>query len=157
MVTLSNSTQLSKSTARASLGYDFALLGLKGREARVDVIRGAAARIASRIPNSDEEPDRVEMLTELATSTYRLLDPRRRTRSMERIQLSLLTENEPSLATVGRRPLVPVLATTADPIVVAELVLPAESCVQLASKVARDNAVCVNEEKPPRRVTPTSR
>ena len=154
MVTLPVPASAPKSRAQTSLGYDFALLGLKGREARVDVIRGAAARIASRIPDSLEDADRVEMLSELAASTYRLLDPRRRKRPLERVQLSMLTENEPSLATVGRKPLVPVakpISASVDPIVVAELVLPAEKCVQLASKVARDSVSCVNEEKPPRK------
>ena len=154
MVTLPNPALLPKSPAQVSLGYDFALLGLKGREARVDVIRGAAARIASRIPESLEDSTRVEMLAELAASTYRLLDPRRRKRSLERVQLSMSTENEPTLATVARKPLVPAhlpLEAATDPIVVAELVLPAEKCVQLASKVARDSVVCVNEEKPPRK------
>ena len=154
MVTLSTSSQLSHSRAQSSLGYDFALLGLKGREARVDVIRGAASRIAARIPDTLDDTARVEMLSELAASTYRLLDPRRRMRSLERVQLSMCTDNDPVLATVGRKPLVatPLSAVAStDPLVIAEVVLPADSCVQLASKVARDSVSCINEEKPPRK------
>jgi len=151
MFTLSPSSQLSQSRAQSSLGYDFALLGLRGREARVDVIRGAASKIAARIPESLDDSARVEMLSELAASTYRLLDPRRRKRSLERVQLSMCTENDPALATVALKPLVSTAATVSDPLVVAEVVLSAEECVQLASKVARDSVSCINEEKSPRK------
>ncbi len=160
MVTLSYSTQLSHSRAQTSLGYDFALLGLKGREARVDVIRGAASKIAARIPETLDDSTRVDMLSELAASTYRLLDPRRRLRSLERVQLSMCTENDPTLATVSRKPLVPTPApikTITDPLVVAKVGLSAEGCVQLASKVARDSVSCINDEKPPRKPKPSPR
>jgi hypothetical protein len=152
MVTLS-SKPVTKSRAQ-SLGYDFALLGLKGREARVDVIRIAAERTASMIPDTLEASERVEMLAELAASTYRLLDPRRRQRPMERIILSLGAENDAVLATVGRQPLVasdeaPV-AFNLDDLVVAKVV-PAEGAVQLASKVAEVSVSPAGEEKPPRK------
>ncbi len=156
MVTLSASTPLPKSRVQ-SLGYDFALLGLKGREARVDVIRIAAARTASKIPDTLETTERVEMLTELAASTYRLLDPRRRQRPMERIQLGLGAEIDPVLATVSRQPLVRASAQpnplNADPVVLAEIVLPVEGTVQLASKVSEASVSQAGEEKPPRRPT----
>jgi hypothetical protein len=154
MVTLFPSKPASKSRAQ-SLGYDFALLGLKGREARVDVIRIAAERTASKIPDTLESSERVEMLTELAASTYRLLDPRRRHRPMERVLLSLGAENDPVLATVSRQPLVPSDRTTVsskmDALVVAEIVTPVEGAVQLASKVSEISVSQAGEEKPPRK------
>ena len=161
MVTLSTSKQIPKSRALSSLGYDFALLGLRGREARVDVIRIAAEQTASKIPETLDVSDRVEMLTELVASTYRLLDPRRRERSLERVQLSLASENDPSLATVGRQPLVPaegaLASSTADPLVVAEFVLPIASSVQLASKVSQDSVSSSGEDTPPRNPNRNSR
>ena len=90
------------------LGYDFALLGLKAREARVEVIRKAARQTASRINGSSEvlnEQD--EMLSHLATSTYRLLDPRRRDRSHERIQLCIFSEEDLESQKRSRVPLLP--------------------------------------------------
>ena len=154
MVTLSPSKPHSKSRPQ-SLGYDFALLGLKGREARVDVIRIAAERTASKIPATLETAERVEMLTELAASTYRLLDPRRRVRPLERVLLSMGTENDPLLATVGRQPLVPSddapVASKMDALVVAEIVTPVEGAVQLASKVSEISVSQAGEEKPPRK------
>lgn len=160
MVTLTTSNPVLKSRAQP-LGYDFALLGLKGREARVDVIRGAAERTASKIPETLEVSERVNMLAELAASTYRLLDPRRRQRSMERVQLSMATENEPALATVSRQPLVPAeVATTsavADPLVDAEFVLPVEGAIQLASKVQQDSVSQAGEEKLPRKALRSTR
>jgi len=165
MVTLITSNPTPKSRAQ-SLGYDFALLGLKGREARVDVIRIAAERTASKIPETLEVSERVEMLTELAASTYRLLDPRRRHRSMERVQLSMTSENEPTLATVSRQPLVPAEMVPAaletasaivDPVIVAEFVLPVEGAIQLASKVQKDSVSQAGEEKPPRKAPRSTR
>lgn len=149
---MSPSNPTPKSRAQA-LGYDFALLGLKGREARVDVIRIAAERTASRIPDTLEATERVEMLTELAASTYRLLDPRRRHRPMERVLLSLGAENDPVLATVARNPLVPSneILSQADPLVIAEIVLPSEGTVQLASKVSQVSVSQAGEEKPLRK------
>ncbi len=160
MVTLLPLPQRTQSRAQSSLGHDFALLGLKGREARVDVIRNAASKIAARIPESLDDTTRVEMLSELAASTYRLLDPRRRSRPLERVQLSMCTENDPALATVVKKPLVAGLVPSqanADPLVVAEVVLPTEGCVQLASKVARDSVSCISEEKPARKPKRASR
>ena len=161
MVTLSTSQQIAPARGTVSLGYDFALLGLKGREARVDVIRIAAQRTASKIPDTLEVSDRVEMLTELVASTYRLLDPRRRERSLERVQLSLASENDPSLATVGRKPLVPAGAgscsSDSDPFVVAEIVSPAAASVQLASKVSQDSVSSAGEDTPLRKPNRNSR
>ncbi len=97
---------MSKSKAHKALGYDFALLGLKARESRVEVIRTAAEHSAAKISGDATANDRVEMLAELATATYRLLDPRRRSKPIERIQLAMASEVEPVLATVAKRPLI---------------------------------------------------
>lgn len=91
-----------------SLGYDFALLGLKVSESRVSVIRRAASRTAARIQKvtySDSiEAD--QMLSDLASSTYRLLDPRRRAKPHERIQLSIIDDSDFELQKGSRAPLV---------------------------------------------------
>ena len=103
-----------------TLGYHFALLGLSARESRVEVIREAALNTASRIqqiPDQDEE-QRDSMLSDLATSTYRLLDPRRRRKPLERIQLSIFSESDFELQQKSHAPLLPHL----HPFVVAELV-----------------------------------
>jgi hypothetical protein len=75
----------------------------------------------------------------------------------------LASENDPSLATVGRQPLVPARGATVsstiaiDPLVVAEIVLPTEGTVQLASKVALDSVLQAEDEKPPRKPSRNSR
>lgn len=75
------------------LGAEFALLGLRGREARTGVIRHAARKVATQISAAEVRPAvKQAMLGELATSTYRLLDPRRRTRAVERIHLCVFSE-----------------------------------------------------------------
>ncbi len=142
MVSLFPRTQRKKSSAVSSLGYDFARLGLRGREARVEVIRRAAKQTAAKIPDSLPDAERNEMLAELATSTYRLLDPRKRNRPMERVQLSMGPEIEPTLATVARKPLVAALESAvkaSESLVVAELVQPCELSVELASKVSKSS------------------
>lgn len=99
----------SQSSARSrSLGYDFALLGLKVSESRVDVIRRAAGRTAARIQQvtCDDESEASHMLSDLASSTYRLLDPRRRSKSRERIQLSIFDDIDFELQKGSRVPLV---------------------------------------------------
>ncbi|MEZ6135955.1 MAG: hypothetical protein R3C53_13720 [Pirellulaceae bacterium] len=90
-----------------SLGFDFALLGLNARESRVEVIRKAAAQTAQRIQEAaaGDDDDREAMLGDLATSTYRLLDPRRRQKAMERIQLSLFGEVDFERQQLARTPL----------------------------------------------------
>lgn len=103
-----------------SLGHDFALLGLKAQEARVDVIRQAARNTAARIQElaEQDEGQRESMLGDLATSTYRLLDPRRRHKPLERIQLSIFSESDFELQQQSRASLLP----RSHPFVVAELV-----------------------------------
>lgn len=98
------------------MGYDFALLGLKARESRVDVIRRAAKETAAKIQqlaSNDVEHDK--MLSDLATSTYRLLDPRKRQKPLERIQLCIFGEEELETQKHSRVALL-------KPLVVAELV-----------------------------------
>jgi hypothetical protein len=104
----SESPQAARTLVR-SLGYDFAILGLKAHESRVEVIREAAATTASRIQRAFPETpaDRDSLLSDLATSTYRLLDPRRRGKTMERIQLSLLSESDLDRQQLAREPLFP--------------------------------------------------
>jgi len=102
----------------SSLGYDFALLGLKNRESRVEVIRNAASKTAEKIqalPENTTSKDR--MLSDLAVSTYRLLDPRKRNRSFERIQLCVYGEGDLELQKSSRTPIL-----TSKKLVRAELV-----------------------------------
>jgi hypothetical protein len=111
-----------------SLGYDFALLGLNVSESRVDIIREAASRTAARIQQvaNDDASEADQMLSDLASSTYRLLDPRRRTKSRERIQLSIVSDIDFELQKSSRSPLLSFdateQATSVTPLVVAELV-----------------------------------
>lgn len=140
MVSLA-SNQSAKSSGARSLGYDFALLGLQARESRVEVIRNAAEKTALRIQSDAEDDQRLDMLSELAASTYRLLDPRRRRRTMERVQLSNMADFEPSLATVGKAPLLEPEISAAirqEPLVVAELV---EDAASMDSKATLANLV----------------
>jgi hypothetical protein len=141
MVTLVPPHHDSTTPARKSLGYDFALLGLKAREARVEVIRSAAERTAAKIPDATQDAQRVEMLAELATATYRLLDPRRRSKTIERLQLSLVSEVEPVLATVAKKPLVVApVQRKLTPVVLAELVEPGSDGAQpqINAKAAKE-------------------
>ncbi|MCA9129664.1 MAG: hypothetical protein KDB22_21405 [Planctomycetales bacterium] len=88
------------------LGYDFALLGLRAKEARVEVIRRAARETAEKI--QDRFPNKFEqdgLIGELATSTYRLLDPRKRSEQMERVQLSVFSEADLELQKLSSRSL----------------------------------------------------
>ena len=91
-----------------SLGYDFAVLGLKAHESRIHVIRKAAIETAHRIQDeSDCENEQGEMLSQLAASTYRLLDPRRRPSTSDRVQLCLHSEEDLELQKQSRRTLIP--------------------------------------------------
>ncbi len=93
--TLKSDPNRSRRAVSRALGYDFALLGLPAREARVQVIRDAARLTAALIHEAAiDEHDQQVMLSDLAASTYRLLDPRRRARMLERIQLSIFSEED---------------------------------------------------------------
>ncbi len=99
----------SQRTLATTLGYDYALLGLNAREARVEVIRKAAKQTAARIQkaSSEDQQNLDSMLSDLATSTYRLLDPRRRNKQIERIQLCIFSEVDLDLQKNARVPLLP--------------------------------------------------
>ena len=82
-----------RSRASFRLARDFILLGLARREARPERIRQATMSAAKRIrlaPVSSEV--KLAMTGELATSTYRLLDTRLRSRTTERIKLCVYSE-----------------------------------------------------------------
>ncbi len=90
---------------RDRLGYDFALLGLSTRESRGNFIRRAAKRTASQIRSLADvnASQQTYLLGELAASTYRLLDPRRRRRMAERVQLCVYTELDFELQKLANR------------------------------------------------------
>lgn len=75
----------------------FRFLGLKRGESRVNVIRQAAQEMASLLTESEPEYDS-EVLTkrrfEIALAAYRLLDPRRRRKRLERIHLCFPLDRE---------------------------------------------------------------
>ncbi len=93
--------------AAPPLATDFHLLGLRPREARVEVIRQAVHQAASQAqldsatelllkteaPDTDSSEGE-QRLTEIAVAGYRLLDPRRRKTLFERVQLLMWTEEE---------------------------------------------------------------
>lgn len=92
---LSEPTEPAPARQNASIATDFRLLGLRPREARLEVIRQALRETASELQTSDswaaEDEDR---LARVATAGYRLLDPRRRRSLFERVQLLLWTEDD---------------------------------------------------------------
>lgn len=96
-------------TKSNSMASDYRLLGLRPREARVEVIREAVHQAASQVQvddaaralgsidnnGSDFAADESEQrLTQIAVAGYRLLDPRRRRTLFERVQLLMWTEEE---------------------------------------------------------------
>lgn len=90
----------------AGLGFAYATLGLRAGEARVDAIREAARISAQTIQEvTKEEEDRLVTLADVATSAYRLLDPRKRLKRIERIQLSIISERALELPQGARQPL----------------------------------------------------
>lgn len=100
--------ELDTKTASAALAPDYRLLGLRPREARVEVIREAVHSAASQVQlehaasslgqtnassaesiGSDEQ-----RLSQIAVAGYRLLDPRRRRTLFERVQLLITSEED---------------------------------------------------------------
>jgi hypothetical protein len=80
----------SKNHARENLAY-FRSLGLRMGESRPNVIRSAAQTLSRHLHRAGQHTsaDALEKRRqEIAWATYRLLDPRRRTRLMERVQLT---------------------------------------------------------------------
>jgi len=75
----------------------FRFLGLKRGESRVAIIRQAAQEMAALLTESEPEYDS-EALTkrrfEIALAAYRLLDPRRRRKRLERIHLCFPLDRE---------------------------------------------------------------
>jgi hypothetical protein len=99
----------SPKTSRLStgLGHAYATLGLRAREARIDAIRQATLRSAQKVQEiADGDTERDELLAEVALCAYRLLDPRKRVRSIERIQLCILSERSLEMQAQSRKPLV---------------------------------------------------
>lgn len=91
----------------AGLGPAYATLGLRAREARIDSIRQAAQTAAKQVRElADSDSEQECLLSEIAVCTYRLLDPRKRARQIERIQLSILSERALDLQAQSRLPLV---------------------------------------------------
>ena len=113
MVTVSVPSKPNVQLVPNSLGYDFALLGLRARESRVHVIRRAAKATAARIHKADiGDGEQEALLSDIATSTYRLLDPRRRHRFSERVQLSLFSEEDLERQSGSRHGLLPAPSST---------------------------------------------
>lgn len=71
---------------RQNLAY-FRLLGLRSGESRVEVIRDAALAMSIGLSRESQRDNSLQQRQEIAVATYRLLDPRRRRRLVERIQL----------------------------------------------------------------------
>ena len=82
-----------RSKARKNSKHDcpnwtyFRLLGLRSGESRVEVIRDAALAMSIGLGCETHRESSLQQRHEIAVATYRLLDPRRRRRQVERIQL----------------------------------------------------------------------
>ncbi|MFO0939296.1 MAG: hypothetical protein U0930_00870 [Pirellulales bacterium] len=106
MLSTVNSMQSSAGRLSTGLGHAYATLGLRAREARVDSIRTAAQKAAREVKQiAVTSMERESLLAEVATCAYRLLDPRKRVRQIERIQLCILSEHALELQAQSRRPL----------------------------------------------------
>lgn len=68
-------------------GTYFRLLGLRNGESRVDIIRDAALAMSIGLGCESHRESCLQQRHAIAVATYRLLDPRRRHRQTERIQL----------------------------------------------------------------------
>jgi hypothetical protein len=72
---------------------DFAVLGLRFSEARTAVIRKAVRQTVRKLRETESESemdhdDTAANMADVAVATYRVLDPRRRQRFWERLNLS---------------------------------------------------------------------
>jgi hypothetical protein len=72
---------------------DFAVLGLRFSEARTAVIRKAVRQTIQKLRETETDPstepqDATSNMADVAVATYRVLDPRRRQRFWERLNLS---------------------------------------------------------------------
>ena len=99
------------------LASEFRLLGLRPREARLEVIRGALRETVSDVKSGEAlAPVDSGQVARVAVAGYRLLDPRRRGTLFERVQLLLWSEDEQeasptALWDVAPQPPQPVVAT----------------------------------------------
>ena len=105
MVTSLLSNPARPSTTRQSglpLAPEFRLLGLRQREARLEVIRDALKETASELKPAEDAIDvAAGDIARVAVAGYRLLDPRRRATLFERVQLLLLSDEDTPSSTVG--------------------------------------------------------
>lgn len=113
MVSTLTAEPVTSTAPRASLkagAAEFQLLGLRPREARLDVIRRALTETAGDVKASEHwaaedcstsKPLQHEdgRLAQVAVAGYHLLDPRRRRTLFERVQLLLWTEEDLELPT----------------------------------------------------------
>lgn len=97
MVTAAAPTAHAIATGLKALRRDFDVLGLAASEARIDVIRQAAVvqtqLVRSREMDADQHQIADEKIADIVYSTYRLLDPRRRRKLVERVHLSLMLDS----------------------------------------------------------------
>lgn len=92
-IQLASDRKRRRSRTSLRLARDFILLGLAKRESRPERIRQATMSAAKRIRLAPVSPEaKLAMTGELATSTYRLLDTRLRSRMIERIHLCVYSE-----------------------------------------------------------------
>lgn len=104
--TVNSSHCSSSGRLSTGLGQAYATLGLRAREARVDSIRAAGKKSAQEVKLvAVTSNERESLLAEVALCTYRLLDPRKRVRQIERIQLCIISEQAAELQAQSRRPL----------------------------------------------------
>lgn len=113
MVSSLTAEPAASTTPRSSLkasAREFQLLGLRPREARLEVIRRALTDTAGDVKASEHwvaedctTGKRLQhddgRLAQVAVAGYRLLDPRRRRTLFERVQLLLWTEEDPEAPT----------------------------------------------------------
>ena len=73
------------------IAADFAVLGLRFSEARTAVIRQAIRQTIRKLQESDADTENEQgasQRADVAVATYRIIDPRRRQRFWERVNLS---------------------------------------------------------------------
>lgn len=73
---------------------EYRLLGLRPREARLEVIRSALSESAAQVRDGEGRAEDDQRVAEVALAGYRLMDPRRRPTLVERVQLLLWSEEE---------------------------------------------------------------
>lgn len=80
------------------LNDDYRRLGIRRDECRQVIIRKAASRVSTPLASVTDDDPRdqsvTSMLSAVATSTYRLLDPRRRSNAVQRALIGRVSELE---------------------------------------------------------------